>query len=98
MRVRRKPAVRRELIIVSDAQRAPAGLCVGWGKMVLGLKPMTPITSERLKGAAFDHDLALRKVAALDLVGGSWLGACAVFLKTALRLDAHGRQLSVELL
>jgi hypothetical protein len=40
--VRRKTAVRRDLIIVPDAQRAPTGVRIGRREMILGFEPIAP--------------------------------------------------------
>ena len=53
--VRRETAVRRNFVIVPDAQRAPARTRVHRQKMVLGLEPIALITGKRLKGPTFDH-------------------------------------------
>jgi hypothetical protein len=46
----------RDFVIVPEAQRAPAEICIRWGETMLGLEPMTPITRKRVKEPAFDHD------------------------------------------
>jgi hypothetical protein len=58
---------RCDLIIVPDAQRAPAAR-IGKREMVLGLEPDALITRKRLKEPTIDHDLALRRLCRV-----SWL-------------------------
>ena len=58
--VRRKTAVRRDLVIVPDAQRPPAGPRMRRREMMPGLEPIAPITRKRMKGPTFDHDSAPR--------------------------------------
>jgi hypothetical protein len=53
--MRGKTAVRRDFVVIPEAQRPPAGLCMRRGEMMLGFEPIAPITSKRLKGPTFDH-------------------------------------------
>src|SRR4029077_20820297 len=73
----RETAVRRDFIIVPNAQRAPAGIGISWGEMTLGLEPIALITRKRLKEPAFDHDLALR-----ELCSVSWLQCLSLKTET----------------
>jgi hypothetical protein len=58
--------VRRDFIIVPEAQRTPPGICVRWGEMMLGFEPNAPITRKRVKESRFDHGI-LR-----EFCGVSW--------------------------
>ena len=59
-------AVRRDFIIVPEAQRTPPGICFRWGEMMLGFEPNAPITRKRVKESRFDHGI-LR-----EFCGVSW--------------------------
>jgi hypothetical protein len=54
--MRGETAVRRDFVIVPEAQCGPAGICIRWGEMMLGVEPIAPITRKRVKEPAFDHD------------------------------------------
>jgi hypothetical protein len=57
--VRREARVGRDLVVVPDAQRAPARsrgiVVVGKGKVVLGLQPAAIFSRELVEWSTFDH-------------------------------------------
>ena len=65
MRVRRKPGLRRDLVVVPDAQRAPPhalGVAViGKREMMAGLQPAMVAAAEAVERPAFDHDMSPRR-------------------------------------
>src|SRR5262249_20138159 len=66
MRMRRKAAVRRDMVVVPHSQRAPAVArriaIIGKGEMVLGVQPAMVGTAEAGEGSKFDHGCHLRPV------------------------------------
>src|ERR1051325_1437535 len=63
VRVRREPGAGRGLVVVPDAQRAPAhalGVMVTReGEMMPGVEPVEALAAEAGKGTAFDHVLSI---------------------------------------
>ena len=59
MRMRRKAGVRRDLVVVPDAQRADAHalriIIIGEGEMVLGIEPAMVGAAQAFERSAFDH-------------------------------------------
>ena len=59
VRVRRKAGLRRDLVVVPDAQRAPIhalGIAViGKGEMMAGVEPAVVAAAQAVESSAFDH-------------------------------------------
>src|SRR5258707_9807839 len=71
VRVRRKPCVGRDLVVIPDAQRAPAHsrgiVVVGKGKVLLGFQPAAIFGGELVEWPAFNHGRVPRWCLPTDL-------------------------------